>query len=175
MDHAVPELPCGEVAGLHKRDGPLLVVSTRSEAGFGLVAFDDRSPTVMMRAGRDFWRDIYSHAGAGRQHGLRATALAVRGSKVALMTEGGSLIAGDVQKSCGSMPCEGLDPNVLDFVDDSGFVVFDPARCAIRVYDVEPRAPSLRREIKLRNHPRVIMCSNGKVRVECGDAETLLF
>lgn len=51
MARVLPKLPPGEVAVLHKRDGPLLVVSTMSESGFGLAAFDDRSPAVMMRAG----------------------------------------------------------------------------------------------------------------------------
>ena len=170
-----PKLPRGEAAGLHKRDGPLLVVSTRSESGFGLAAFDDRSPDVMMRAGRDFWRNLYSHAGAGRQHGLRATALAVRGSKVALMTEGGNLIAGDLQKGCGSMPCEGLDPSVLEFVDDAGFVVFAPGESALRIYDAQPRSPALRREIKLRAQPSAVRCANGRVRVNFVGSETLCF
>ena len=160
---------------MHKRSGSLLVASTRSASGFGLVALDDRSPSVVMRAGRDFWMDIYSHAGAGAQHRLRATALAVRGSKMALMTEGGSLIAGEMQKSCWSMSCDALDPDVLEFVDDCGLVVFDSARRALLIYDVNFSAPTIRREIKLRVHPRLISCSNGEVRVQCaGDRDGVL-
>lgn len=90
-----------------------------------------------------------------------------------MMTEGGILVAGDLQKGFGSMPCEGLDPGVFEFVDDAGFVVFAPEECALRIYDMERRSPRLRRGIKLRGKPSAVICANGKVRVECVGADTI--
>ena len=76
------------------------------------------------------------------------------------------LIAGDIGAFCCSMPCNDMDTEVLDFVDDSGFVVFLPGKGVVRVYDVAPRAPELRREIKMERQPMYVGCADGKVRVD---------
>ena len=129
-------------------DGTSCVFSTHTKGSFGVLFADVRRPEKVLRMGVNFWKGL---GGEGRAGLARPVALAVRGSRIAVTTLGGSVLAGcirwekPVTASCGDVP-----RGCVGFVDDGilavGTAGADPELLIMHIKGLPPRRESVARE-----------------------------
>lgn len=151
----------GEAIEVSCIDGTSCVFSTHAKGSFSVLFADTRRPETVLRMGVDFWRGLGGHGRAGL---ARPVALAVRGSRIAVTTLGGSVLAGcirwkePVSASCGNVP-----RGCVGFVDDGilavGTAGADPELLIMHIKESPVRMESVAREQLMSPCTGVVTCS----------------